>query len=177
MLAALRRYRGVLIGLPAVGIVLTACAGGRITDGWYIDQAKGFSVPLPSKGWRVETGKKPDVLLRHTSRQAGMSVLATCGTIPSGRPLENVSRHLFFGIHDKQILRQERRAASPEEALEVVLRGTLGGRELLLHAYTLKEPRCVYDLVLFAAPEDYPQVDGEFAALVRDFRQLRGETR
>ncbi|MBI4607488.1 MAG: hypothetical protein HY726_00585 [Candidatus Rokubacteria bacterium] len=165
------------IWFPVLGIFLVACAGGRISAGAYMNQAKGFAVQLPLAGWNVETDKEPDLLLRHAHRQAGISIHATCGGIPRDRPLEIVSRHLFFGIRGKQILWQERRTASPEEALEVVLRGELGGRELLLHGYTVKGAGCVYDLVLFAAPEDYSDVKGDFEALVRGFRRLREETR
>lgn len=60
------------------------------------------------------------------------------------------------------------------EAVEVVLRGELEGREYLLHGYTLKGPRCVYDLVLFAAPEAYADVNAEFEVLVRRFQFLNG---
>lgn len=172
MLAALRSY-----WFPAVGILLTACAGARIADGAYINQAKGFMVRLPSAGWNVETAQEPDLLLRHAHRQAGMSIHAVCGAIPPDRPLEVISRHLFFGIRGKQVLWQERRTASPEQALEVVLRGQLGGRDLLLHGYTVKGRGCVYDLVLFAAPEEYSDVNGDFEALARGFRVLRDETR
>ncbi|MBI3858496.1 MAG: hypothetical protein HY293_22660 [Planctomycetes bacterium] len=142
-----------------------------------MNEAKGFVVQLPAAGWTVETGKEPDLLLRHASRQAGVSIHATCGEIPPDRPLEIASRHLFFGIRGKQILAQERRVASPQEALEVLLRGDLGGRELLLHAYTLEGPGCIYDMVLFAAPGDYSALEGEFETLVRSFRRLHGETR
>jgi hypothetical protein len=159
------------ICFPAVGIFLTACASGQIRDGAYINEAKGFAVQLPFAGWDVETRKEPDLLLRHASRHAGISVHATCGKVPSDRPLEIASRHLFLGIQRKQILRQERRAASREEMLEVVLRGEVDSRELLLHGYTLARPGCVYDLVLFAAPEDYAAVNGEFETFVRSFRQ------
>ncbi|MFQ5899168.1 MAG: hypothetical protein ACE5JN_13120 [Candidatus Methylomirabilia bacterium] len=113
--------------------------------------------------------------MRHVYRQAGMSIHATCGEISPARPLEIVSRRLFFGIQEKEVLRQERRTTAQGEALEVVLRGELGGRGLVLHGYTLNGTGCVYDLVLFASPEDYPEVNGEFEALLRRFQVLRGE--
>lgn len=168
------------IWFPAVGIFLTACASGQISDGAYINEAKGFVVQLPLAGWDVETLKEPDLLLRHASRRAGISIHATCGKIPPDRPLEITSRHLFLGIQRKHLLRQERHGAAREETLEVILRGEVERRDLLLHGYTLKRPGCVYDLVLFAAPEDYPAVDGEFEALVQSFRQslpVEGRTR
>ncbi|MBI4628634.1 MAG: hypothetical protein HY729_07995 [Candidatus Rokubacteria bacterium] len=168
------------IWFPALGLFLTACASGQISGGAYINEAKGFVVQLPLAGWDVETHKEPDLLLRHASRHAGISIHATCGTIPPDRPLEIASRHLFLGIQRKQLLRQERHAASREEMLEVVLRGEVERRELLLHGYTMKRPGCVYDLVLFAAAEDYSAVNGEFEALVQSFRQslpVEGRTR
>jgi len=157
------------------GILLTGCAAGQIRDGTYINEAKGFAVRLPSNEWQVEMGKEPDLLLRHQSRHAGILVNATCGEVPPDRPLEIVSRHLFFSLQRKEILRQERGTAAQGEAWEMLLRGELGGRELLLHAYTMKGSSCVYDLVLFAAPERYSEANGEFETLVRRFQLLRGE--
>ncbi|MBI2205128.1 MAG: hypothetical protein HYU41_14875 [Candidatus Rokubacteria bacterium] len=165
------------MGIPAVGIFLAACAGPQIRDGAYANAAKRFVVPLPSAGWTVEMDAGPDLLLRHESRQAGISVHATCGEIPADRRVEIASRHLFFGIQDKQVLRDEPRAGSPEEGSEVLLRGHVEGRDLLLHGYTVKGSGCLYDLVLFAAPEDYAEVDGEFEALVHGFRRSSGQTR
>jgi hypothetical protein len=158
-------------------ILLTACTGGRIMAGSYINEAKRFAVPLPPNGWSVETDEEADLLLRHQFLQAGMVVNATCGEIPSDRALEVVSRHLFFGIDRKEMLRQERRMTPQGEALEAILRGELGGQELLLHAYILRGPGCVYDFVLYASPDEYSQLNGEFEALVGQFQLLGVETR
>lgn len=157
--------------LVAGTVFLTACAAGRITDGAYINESKGFAVQLPPNAWSVETGEEADVVLRHKYRQAGIVVNATCGEIPPDRPVEVVSRHLFFGIRAKEILRQTRHTDGRWEGLEVVLRGELRDREFLLHGYTytLKGPDCVYDLVLFAPPNEYPEVNRDFEALARRF--------
>ncbi|MFQ5846748.1 MAG: hypothetical protein ACE5IQ_03635 [Candidatus Methylomirabilales bacterium] len=166
--------RCLRVCLPVVGIFLTACAAGHVSDGTYINEAKGFVVQLPRKAWTVDTGNEADLVLRHAERQAGMSIHATCGEIPPHRSLEVLSRHLFFGIKGKELLWQKHHAASPGESLESVLRGKLDGRAVRLHAYTVKGPECVYDLVLFAAPEDYAAVNGEFEALVRQFQLVGG---
>lgn len=157
--------------------MLTACATGQIRGGTYVNEAKGFAVQLPSEAWDLEIGKEPDLLLRHRSRQAGMLINATCNEIPPNRPLGITMRHLFFGIRGKEIMRQERRMSTQGEAFEMVLRGELEGREILLHSHTLKGSGCVYDLVLFASPEEYSESNGEFEALVRRFQLLGGEKR
>jgi len=161
----------VRLWISTVGILLTACASGQIRDGAYVNAAKDFAVGLPPAGWSVEVGSNPDLLLRHASRHAGISVHATCDGIPADGSLAILSRHLFFGIRGKEILEPGHTTAVPADAEEVVLRGELDSRELVLHGYTLKGPGCVYDLVLFAAPEDYRAVNGEFEAMVRSFRR------
>lgn len=113
--------------------------------------------------------------MRHKHRQAGILINATCGEIPPNRPLTILSRHLFFGVREKKMLREERRALSQGDALEVFLRGEMGTTELLLHSYTMKKDDCVYDLVFFAPPQDYSEVSGEFDAVVRQFRFLTRE--
>lgn len=163
--------------IAAVGLALTGCAGGRIAHGAFIHEAKGFVVPLPSATWTPETGQRPDLLLRHASRPAGISIHGTCVAIPPDRSLDIASRHLFFGLRHKQVVVEPRRAALHDDAVEVVLRGELGHRDLLVHGYTVRDAGCLYDLVLFAAPEDYAAVDGEFQALVGGFRRLGAGTR
>lgn len=157
---------------PAMAILLAGCASARVSGGAYINETKRFTARLPSDAWRVEAGKSPDLLLRHRSRQAGMSIHATCGRVPASRSVEVVGRHLFFGIERKDVLEQERWPTAGGEGLELVVRGELDGREFLLHSYTLKDPGCVYDLVLFADSEDYAAVNQDFEAFVHGFRRL-----
>lgn len=163
--------------LLAVGILLTACATGQIRDGTYVDEAKGFAVQLPSDTWEIETGKGPDLLLRHRNGRAGALINATCHEIPPNRPLGITMRHLFFGIRAKEIMRQERHMSAQGEVFEMILRGELEDRAIFLHGYTLKGSGCVYDLVLFASPEAYSESNEEFETLVRQFRLLRRQTR
>ncbi len=172
-----RSKRRLAFCLLAVASLLTACAGGRIRDGIYVNEAKGFALQLPSNAWNVERGGPADLVLRHVRHQAGLVVNGTCGEVPPDRPLMIVSRHFFFGIQGKEILREDRRTAAQGEAVEVVLQGELEGRQYLLHGYTLKGARCVYDLVLFAGPEAYADVNAEFEVLVRRFQFLNGSTR
>ncbi|MBI3781040.1 MAG: hypothetical protein HY278_08305 [candidate division NC10 bacterium] len=163
--------------LPAVAILLTSCAAGRVGGGTYVNETKGFAVQLPSEVWDREIGSEPDLLLRHRSRYAGMLVHATCDQTLLHRPLEIAARHLFFGIKEREILRHDRRTDNQGEAVEMVLKGELGGQKLLLHGYTLKGPGCVYDLVLFASPEAYAEANREFESLVRQFRLVQEEKR
>lgn len=162
--------------LLAVGLLLTACAAGRIRDHTYISEAKGYRVRLPAEAWDVEVGKEADLVLRHRNGQAGIVVNATCDDILPDRPLEIEMRRLFFGIRAKQMLRQERHTENPG-GVEVVLRGELDGRSLLFHGYTLKAQGCLYDLVLFAPAEHYAEVNEEFEALVHRFQLSKGEKR
>lgn len=147
--------------------------GGR-----YVNETKGFTVSLPAAAaWSIDTAGQPDLFLRHARRRAGISINATCGTVPPDRPVDIVSRHLLFGIRNKHILRQDRRVMSGHEALEVVLRGELRDQDLVLHGYTVKNSHCVYDLVLVAVPEDYWEVDEDFETVVRGFRLSRADAR
>jgi len=155
---------------PIIVLLVGGCASGRIRDGAYVNEAKGFVARLPSTAWNVEASGEPDLLLSHRHRRAGISVHAVCGAIPPDRRVEIASRHLFFGIREKRILHDYRRADLRDDAVEVVMRGKADDEDLLLHGYTVKGSACLYDLVLFAAPEDYPSVNGDFEALVRGFR-------
>lgn len=157
--------------LLAVAIWLAGCATGQIEHGVYTNAAKGFTVPLPADGWHIERARAPDLLLRHQDRDAGIMVSAACGDKRADRPLEILSRHLFFGVHA-----QERRTAVYGDAVETFLRGHVGGRVLRLHGVTFKGPGCVYDLVLFAAPDSYAAANEVFEAMVLQFDLVREGT-
>lgn len=161
-----------LLRLLAITTLFSGCASAWISDGAYVNEAKGFAVKLPPAAWKVQTGEEADLILRHKHREAGILINASCSEVPPNRPLTILSRHLFFGVREKEILREQRRSLSQGEALEVVLRGEMGTMGLLLHGYTVKEHGCVYDLVLFASPRDYPEIGGEFDVLVQQFRIL-----
>ncbi|MFQ5846738.1 MAG: hypothetical protein ACE5IQ_03580 [Candidatus Methylomirabilales bacterium] len=169
------RKRDFPFYLLAVGIFLTGCAAGQIGDGTYINQSTAFDVAPPSKAWTVKTGTGSDRLLRSQSRQAWISIHATCGEIPSYRPPKIVGPYRFFGIQRIQRLRENRHPTGHGEVLEVMVQSKLGGRERMLHGYTLKIQGCLYDLLLFASPEDFSAVDREFRALVRQFTCGGGE--
>ncbi|MFQ5804393.1 MAG: hypothetical protein ACE5JQ_16000 [Candidatus Methylomirabilales bacterium] len=159
-----------LLCLLAVGISLAGCGASQIRDGAHINAAKGFLVELPSEAWNVETNNETDLVLRHKYHHAGILINATCGEIPSDRSPDIGSPHRFFGFQRMQLLQEEPRAAGPGDVREVVLQSKFGGRERILHGYTLKVRGCLYDLLLFSSPEDYSGVNREFEALVRRFQ-------
>lgn len=169
--------RALQAGLPALALLLAACASGRVTSGTYVNDAKRFTVPLPPANWVATTDDTADLVLRHANRPAAIAIHASCAGRRPDPPLGVASGRLFFGIRSKEILSQTRYVNGHDAAMETVVRGELDGRVLLLHGYTFPVAGCLYDLVLFAAPPDYPDVKGEFETLARGFRRLPADRR
>lgn len=85
-------------GIALAGMLLSGCATGRILDGAYLNEAKGFKVRLPSSVWTLEKGGEPELVFNHNTLPAGMMVNATCGGRAPVRELHVLGRHLLFGL-------------------------------------------------------------------------------
>lgn len=159
----------------ALGVVtlsyLSGCSAavGRVAGQQFVSPRYGFEVGLPGAAWQV-TANEPAVLtLAHRHLAAGITVNATCDR--QGRaPLDILSRHLFFGFENVEILQQEPQALNSGPALKTVARARLEAQELLVSSYIIQHHNCVYDLVYFASPQDFPRGEADFEQLVTQFR-------
>jgi hypothetical protein len=154
-------------------VSLSSCRAtvGHVIGQQFISPAYAFEVPLPGEEWR-SVPEEPSVLtLAHTRLAAGITISVTCHQAHDV-PLDILTRHLFFGFKDIEILHQAPRALNGVPALETVARARLDGREVQLHSYVVERDGCIYDLVYFARPQDYALGEPSFGRMVGGFRFL-----
>ncbi|MDE2059165.1 MAG: hypothetical protein KGL31_00450 [candidate division NC10 bacterium] len=145
---------------------LTACASRHVVDGFLVDEARGFRIPLLSDGWRQLEVRGTELAFR---AEPGGQVAALFISCEEQRPmtLRLLARRLFFGIGPKQILAQNVISLNGTEAVHTVLTGRLKETDVMVSSYVAKEGECTYDLVYVASPEAFQGRLPEFEQFVK----------
>ncbi|HSF32198.1 MAG TPA: hypothetical protein VLK82_17220 [Candidatus Tectomicrobia bacterium] len=153
---------------------LSSCRAtvGQVVGQQFVSSAYAFEVPLPGEAWQ-QVADEPSVLtLRHPYLAAGITIGVTCDR-EADIPLNILTRHLFFGFKDLEILHQEPQALNGVPALKTIARARLDARDVQLHSYVARRDGCVYDMVYFASPQDYSRGEPSFERMMAGLRFLQ----
>ena len=153
---------------------LTSCRAtvGQVIGQQFVSPVYAFAVPLPEDAWQPVSDEPSVLTLAHTQLAAGITIGVTCGQAREV-PLDILTRHLFFGFKDMEVLQQAPQALNGVPALKTVARARLDGREVQLHGYVVQRDGCIYDLVYFASPQHYSRGEPSFEHMVAGFRFLQ----
>ena len=164
---ALRRA----VALTAATLALGACAGKRI-EGGVFHAPSGYRVTLPADGdWRIVDDSRADLELRHRTGDAGMLVNGACDPALARRKPDVLDRHLLMGLRDRVELEHGDVPVDGRVASHRLLEGRMRQSEerVRVETYTLRSERCVWDLMLVAAPEAFDTARGDFHRFVQSF--------
>ena len=165
--AALRRAAA----LAAATLALGACAGKRIVHGVF-HAPSGYRVALPPDGaWRIVDDSRADLELRHRWAPAGMLVNGVCDPAVARRGAGILARHLLLGMRDRVEIERGDVPVNGRVASHRLLEGRMRQSEdrVRVESYTLKDDRCVYDLLFVAAPDAFEAERGDFRQFVESF--------
>jgi hypothetical protein len=153
---------------------LTSCRAtvGQVMGQQFVSPVYAFEVPLPGDEWQPVADEPTVLTLTHTQLAAGITISVTCHQ-ERDAPLDILTRHLFFGFKNVEILHQAIQALNGVPALETVARARLDGREVQLQSYVVQRDGCIYDMVYFAHPQDYPRGAPSFERMMAGFRFLQ----
>ena len=153
---------------------LTSCRAtvGQVIGQQFVSPAHAFEVPLPGDEWQPVPDEPPVLTLVHTQLAAGITISVSCDQ-ERDVPLDILTRHLFFGFKNMEVLQQAPQALNGVPALETVARASLDGRKVQLHSYVVRRDGCIYDMVYFASPQDYSRGEPSFARMMAGFRFLQ----
>lgn len=151
--------------------LLAGCATGRIVNGHYVDEAKGFRAPLPREGWEVMEVEGADLALKDLRSPARMAVVASCPGLEAG-PLKALSRHLLFGLRGIRVVREESILLDGVTGLEIRVEGRFEGSPVAVRTVVVQRQGCLYDLFYVAPPDLFEGRMGEFDRLIRGWRFL-----
>ncbi len=135
-------------------------------DGVFVDEARGFKIPLLRDGWRQFEAKGLDLAFRAEPGGQVAALFVSCEG-QQELPLRILAKRLFFGIGAKQIMAQEPVSLNGTEAIHTLLEGRLNEADVMVSSYVAKDRDCVYDLVYVAAPTVFPDRLPEFERFVK----------
>jgi hypothetical protein len=152
---------------------LTSCRAtvGQVIGQQFVSSAYAFAVPLPGDEWQPVSDEPSVLTLTHPRLAAGITISVTCER-ERDVPLNILTRHLFFGFKNMEVLQQEPQALNGVPALETVARAHLDAHEVQLHSYVVRRDGCIYDMVYFASPQDYARGEPSFTRMIAEFRFL-----
>jgi hypothetical protein len=155
-------------------ISFTSCRAtvGHVIGQQFVSPAYAFEVPLPGDEWQPVPDEPSVLTLAHRQLAAGITISVTCHQ-ERDIPLDILTRHLFFGFKNIEILQQAPQALNGLPALNTVARARLDGREVQLHSYVVRRDSCIYDMVYFASPQDYSPGEPSFERMMAGFRFLQ----
>ena len=86
---------------------LTSCRAsvGQVIGQQFVSPAYAFEVSLPGDEWQPVLHEPSVLTLTHSQLAAGITISVTCAR-ERDIPLDILTRHLFFGFKDVQVLQQ-----------------------------------------------------------------------
>jgi len=152
-----------------VGLGVTACAGTRIVDGVF--HGRNYRIQLPP-GWQVVPDGRADLALARQDAPGRMLVNATCDGREPERALPVLTRHLLFGLKERQIFGRAQVEVSGEPAERTLFEGKSAEDGAVQgEAYVVKGAHCVYDLLYVSPPGFFEQGRPDFDRFVRSLRR------
>jgi hypothetical protein len=153
-------------------LLLAGCGGGRFLNGAYVDEAKGFRVALPP-GWERVPMEGADLALRQPGGGATLAVAASCPPAEEAEPAI-LTRHLLFGLRQREVLRQEPVSLDGATGLRTLVSARAAGAPILVQSVVVRRGDCLYDLLAVARPEAAAGGEAAFKALLGGWEFLRG---
>lgn len=163
-------------GVTALALLaLTACASSHVVNGLYVDEARGFKIPMLRDGWRQFEAEGVDLAFRADPGGQVAALVVSCEG-QQAVPLRILAKRLFFGIRAKQVMAQEPVSLNGIEVIHTMLEGRLRDAEVMVSSYVAKDSDCVYDLVYVAPPTVFQDRLPEFDQFVNGwvFTRKRG---
>jgi hypothetical protein len=153
-----------------VAVLSAGCSASRIENGVFYSP-KGYRLSLPGNGWAVLPGGAAELELQRKNPDGGMLADATCDGPMAGRPLAVLTRHLTFGLGQRETVETVQSEVGGRQAERTVVRGTVDGADVAVEAVVLKGKRCVYDFVYVAPAAAFEAGRGDFQAFVESFAE------
>ncbi len=171
------RARGGRAALLTTALIITAvagCAGRRLQDGIYRSE-QGYRVAVPGAGWVVVDDTEADLELRRVDGQAAMLASATCRPLAARRRYADLGRHLLLGLRERETLEDGDVSLAGHPGAHLVVEGRMrdSRQRVRIESYTVKDDRCVYDLLYVAPPQVFESSRADFERFVRSFEAGR----
>jgi hypothetical protein len=171
------RARAGRAALLTTAFILTAvagCAGRRLQDGVFRAE-QGYRVAVPGAGWVVVDDTDADLELRRVDGQAAMLAAATCRPLAARQRYADLGRHLLLGLRERETLEDGQASLAGHTGAHLVVEGRMrdSRQRVRIESYTVKDDRCVYDLLYVAPPDVFDSSRADFQRFVGSFEAER----
>lgn len=165
-----RGGRAALLTIALIVIAVTGCAGRRLQDGVYRSE-HGYRIAVPGADWLVVDDTDADLELRRVDGQAAMLAAATCRPLTARTRYADLGRHLLLGLRERETLEDGEVSLAGHTGAHLVVEGRMrdSRQRVRIESYTVKDNRCVYDLLYVAPPAVFESARGDFERFVRSF--------
>jgi hypothetical protein len=165
-----RAGRAALLTTVALALVAAGCAGRRLDNGVYRSE-HGYRVVVPGPRWAVVEDSPADLELRREDGRAAMLVAATCRRAATRLHPANLERHLLLGLRERETLSEEETSLASRRGVHTVVEGRMRDHpeRVRIESYTVKDARCVYDLLFVAPVAAFDSAREDFARFVASF--------
>lgn len=169
-----RGGRAALLTIALIVIAVTGCAGRRLQDGVYRSE-HGYRIAVPGADWLVVDDTDADLELRRVDGQAAMLAAATCRPLTARTRYADLGRHLLLGLRERETLEDGEVSLAGRTGAHLVVEGRMrdSRQRVRIESYTVKDNRCVYDLLYVAPPAVFESARGDFERFVRSFAAER----
>jgi len=167
---ATRALFGGALVLAAVGAA--GCGGGRYRAGTYESPVTRWTIQEPRDGWEASRARGANAAFRNERLGATLYVDDSCEK-GEDVPLRVLANHLFFGFTDVVVEEEAELEVDRRAAYRRVVRARLDGVPTRVAATVVKKGGCVFDLVLIAPADGFPDAVAAYDRAVDSFRVER----
>jgi hypothetical protein len=173
----MNRIKRFPIFLPFVVLSLISCFGGvkktgKVTGyqpGKVLTKKGFYRVGELSPDW--ERILKGNAMIAFRNSQFGSSIAtdAFCDQAYDDSPLPMLTRHLFAGLQDLKVIKEEPFEMDGRGALRTLFQASLDGVPVKVDAVVIKKNWCLFDFYLVSPPQQYEAAAPAFETFYRGF--------
>jgi len=149
-------------------LLVVACASKR-DAATHTPKAPKYTVGKPGSGWSPQSPGSADHAWFHKELSATIYTSSACGARYEDGKLEDLSKHLTFGIATGDPIREEHTRLDNRAALIRVWPGALDGIGVQVGTAVTKKNACLYDILYVAPPATFDRGWPDFVQVVEGF--------
>lgn len=156
-------------GLVLLGISGTSACRTGLQGGTFVKSGVRYRVGPVPPGFHPVSFADNDLAFESAPPGQAIAVNATCQG-HGDASLEVLTRHLFTGFSDIELLGQTRTPLDARDALKTHVRAKLDGVACELMLVVMKKNGCVFDLSLLSPPSEFAAALPTFEELLHQFQ-------
>ncbi len=154
------------------GVSLVGCSNNQLKDNVYKKGDLRYTVGQLDKGWRRINVAENDLAFFNPSFNTVIQANSTCRADYEDASLSTLTSHLFNGLTNRKVIKQDERIIDRRAALYTEMSARLDGVEVSLAILLLKKDECVFDFAYYSRPNLFGSGLGDFHRFIFGFRVL-----